>query len=119
MAGSQGVVREPADGAHGDPGQWLGGRAQGRAYPEAAAYGAYPGVPVQAVVPLQYAILAGQRYAVQDATIVTDYYRAVTFDGTPPSDHVDIRGADTYYQVSLGHRTAFVRAADVDLVPAT
>ncbi|HVD23904.1 MAG TPA: hypothetical protein VNC23_12495 [Lapillicoccus sp.] len=90
----------------------------GRAYPEAAAYAAYPGVPVQAVVPLQYAILAGQRYAVQDATIVTDYYRAVTFDGTPPSDHVDIRGADTYYQVSLGHRTAFVRAADVDLVPA-
>lgn len=90
----------------------------GRAYPEAAAYAAYPGVPVQAVVPLQYAILAGQRYAVQDATIVTDYYRAVTFDGTPPSDHVDIRGADTYYQVSLGHPTAFVRAADVDLVPA-
>lgn len=75
-------------------------------------------MPVQAVVPLQYAILAGQRYAVQDATIVTDYYRAVTFDGTPPSDHVDIRGADTYYQVSLGHPTAFVRAADVDLVPA-
>ncbi|HEU4999474.1 MAG TPA: peptidoglycan recognition family protein [Lapillicoccus sp.] len=90
----------------------------GRAYPEAAAYAAYPGVPVQSVVPLQYAILAGQRYALQDATIVTDYYRATTFAGTPPSDHVDIRGQDAYYQVSLGHRTAYVRAADVDIVPA-
>jgi hypothetical protein len=90
----------------------------GRAYPEAAAYAPYPGVPVQAVTPLQYSILAGQRYAVQDATIVTDYYRATTFAGTPPTDHVDIRGQDTYYQVSLGHRTAYVRAADVDIVPA-
>ena len=90
----------------------------GRAYPEAAAYAAYPGVPVQAVVPLQYAILAGQRYALQDASIVTDYYRATTFAGTPPTDHVDIVGQDAYYQVSLGHRTAYVRAADVDIVPA-
>ena len=90
----------------------------GRAYPEAAAYAAYPGVPVQAVVPLQYSILAGQRYALQDATVSTDYYRATTFAGTPPTDHVDIRGQDAYYQVSLGHRTAFVRAADVDIVPA-
>jgi N-acetyl-anhydromuramyl-L-alanine amidase AmpD len=90
----------------------------GRAYPEAAAYAPYPGVPVQAVVPLQYSILAGQRYALQDASIVTDYYRATTFAGTPPTDHVDIRGNDAYYQVSLGHRTAYVRAADVDIVPA-
>ena len=67
---------------------------------------------------MQYAILTGQRYALQDATVVTDYYRATTFAGTPPSDHVDIRGQDTYYQVSLGHRTAYVRAADVDIVPA-
>jgi len=90
----------------------------GRAYPESAAYAAYPGVPVQAVVPLQYSILAGQRYALQDATVSTDYYRATTFAGTPPTDHVDIRGQDAYYQVSLGHRTAYVRAADVDVVPA-
>ena len=90
----------------------------GRAYPESAAYAAYPGVPVQAVVPLQYSILAGQRYALQDATVSTDYYRATTFAGTPPTDHVDIRGQDAYYQVSLGHRTAYVRAADVDIVPA-
>ena len=90
----------------------------GRAYPESAAYVAYPGVPVQAVVPLQYSILAGQRYALQDATVSTDYYRATTFAGTPPTDHVDIRGQDAYYQVSLGHRTAYVRAADVDIVPA-
>ncbi len=90
----------------------------GRAYPEAAAYQPYPGVPVQSVVPLQYTIAAGQRYAVQDTTVDKDYYRASTFAGTPPSDHVDVVGQDRYIQVSLGHRTAFVRAADVDTVPA-
>ncbi len=89
----------------------------GRAYPEAAAYAAYPAVPVQAVIPLQYSILAGQRYVLEDATVSTDYYRATTFAGTPPTDHVDIRSQDVYYQVSLGHRTAYVRAADVDVVP--
>jgi N-acetyl-anhydromuramyl-L-alanine amidase AmpD len=90
----------------------------GRAYPEAAAYAAYPAVPVQAVIPLQYSILAGQRYVLEDATVSTDYYRATTFAGTPPTDHVDIRSQDVYYQVSLGHRTAYVRAADVDVVPS-
>ena len=74
--------------------------------------------PCRPSSPLQYTILAGQRYALQDATVSTDYYRATTFAGTPPTDHVDIRGQDAYYQVSLGHRTAYVRAADVDIVPA-
>ncbi len=90
----------------------------GRAYPEAAAYAPTPWVPVNPIVPLQYSILAGQRYALQDATIATDYYHATTFAGTPPVDHIDIRGNDRYYQVSFGHRTVYVRAADVDLVPA-
>jgi hypothetical protein len=90
----------------------------GRAYPEPAAYAPYPWVPVNDIAPLQYSILAGQRYALQDATIVTDYYHATLFAGTPPTDHIDIRGNDRYYQVSLGHRTAYVRAADVDIVPA-
>lgn len=90
----------------------------GRANPEAAAYAPFPGAPVQAVVPLQYTIPAGQRYAVQDATVATDDYLAKTLTGTPPTDHVDIVGQDRYIQVSLGHRTAFVRAADVDVVPA-
>ena len=48
-----------------------------------------------------------------DATVPTDYYSATTFDGRPPDDHVDVVGADRYYQVSFGHRVAYVRAADV------
>ena len=47
----------------------------GRAYPEASAYPA--GIPVQALAPLQYSFAAGQRYAVGDLTVPTDYYRAV------------------------------------------
>jgi hypothetical protein len=90
----------------------------GRAYPEAAAYTAYPGIPVQAVVPLQYSILAGQRAVLTDGTVSTDYYRATTFDTPPPADHVDIVGQDRYYQVSFGHRISYVRAADVDIVQA-
>ena len=90
----------------------------GRAYPEDAAYAAYPGAPVQSVVPLQYSILAGQRAVLSDATVSTDYYLAKTFSTPPPADHVDIVGQDRYYQVSFGHRVAFVRAADVEIVKA-
>ncbi len=86
----------------------------GRAYPEASAYG--NGIPVQPVVPLQYAIPAGQRAVLSDASVVTDYYRAATFATLPPADHVDVVGTDRYYQVSYGHRIGFVRAADVDVI---
>ena len=88
----------------------------GRAYPEAAAYPT--GIPVQAVTPLQYSFAAGQRYAVADLTVPTDYYRASTFSLDTPNDHTDVVGQDRYYQVSLGHRFAYVRAADVDVVQA-
>jgi len=88
----------------------------GRAYPEASAYPA--GTTPQAVVPLQYTIKAGQRYVVGDDTITTDYYKAKTFSLDTPNDHIDIVGQDRYYEVSLGHRLAFVRAADVDIVRA-
>ena len=88
----------------------------GRAYPEASAYPA--GIPVQALAPLQYTFAAGQRYAVGDLTVPTNYYRAVTYSADTPNDHVDVVGQDRYYQISLGHRFAFVRAADVDVVPA-
>ncbi|RKT79826.1 N-acetylmuramoyl-L-alanine amidase [Terracoccus luteus] len=88
----------------------------GRAYPEASAYPA--GIPVQALAPLQYTVAAGQRYAVGDLTVPTDYYRATTFSTDTPDDHVDVVGGDRYYQISLGHRFAFVRAADVDVVRA-
>jgi hypothetical protein len=85
----------------------------GRAYPEQAAYPA--GIPYQTVTPLQYTIGEGQAYPVGDANIETDYYRAVTFDGVPPTDHVQVLGKDRYYQIWFGHRMAYVRAADVDL----
>ena len=88
----------------------------GRAYPEASAYPA--GIPVQALAPLQYSFTQGQRYAVGDLTVPTDYYRAVTFSPDTANDHVDVVGQDRYYQISLGHRFAYVRAADVDVVPA-
>jgi N-acetyl-anhydromuramyl-L-alanine amidase AmpD len=88
----------------------------GRAYPEASAYPA--GIPVQALAPLQYQFTAGQRYAVGDLTIPTNYYRATTFSSDTPADHVDVVGQDRYYQISLGHRFAYVRAADVDVVTA-
>jgi hypothetical protein len=84
----------------------------GRAYPEAEAYP--PDVPVQPIVPLQYALLAGQEYVV-GMKADTEYYRAVTFD---PANHKVIRGSLVYYQIQFGHRVAYVRADDVDLKPS-
>jgi hypothetical protein len=88
----------------------------GRAYPEQSAYP--EGIPYQVVTPLQYSILEGQAYPVGDPSIETDYYRAVTFAGQPPTDKVQVLGTDRYYQIWFGHRMAYVRAADVDLRPA-
>jgi N-acetyl-anhydromuramyl-L-alanine amidase AmpD len=81
----------------------------GRAYPEAAAYPA--GVPVQAVSPLPYKILAGQKYAAGDK-VPGEYFYAPTFDTTP---HRVVIGKDMYYEIQFGHRVAFVRAADVNV----
>ncbi|GGL15353.1 amidase [Sphaerisporangium melleum] len=86
----------------------------GRAYPEAAAY-AGTGIPVQALSPLEYTVPAGQEYAVSDADVATDYYRAVSFDGSAPGDRTDVRGQDRYLQLWYAHRQVFVRAAEVDL----
>ncbi|WP_055556515.1 N-acetylmuramoyl-L-alanine amidase [Streptomyces sp. NBRC 110028] len=79
----------------------------GRAYPEKEAYP--EGVPVQAVSPLPYKLLAGQRYALGLKT-QGEYLWATTFD---ESGHIVVRGQDIYYQIQFGHRVAFVRAADV------
>ena len=66
-----GLVRDPEGRA------WRTIPVYGRAYPEAAAYPA--GVPVQAVSPLPYKLLAGQRYVAGDK-VPGEYYYAVTFD---------------------------------------
>ena len=81
----------------------------GRAYPEPEAYPA--DVPVQAIVPLQYSLPAGQEYVV-GMKPETEYYRAVTFDS---ANHQVIRGELDYYQIQFGHRIAYVLASDVDL----
>ncbi|WP_405057846.1 N-acetylmuramoyl-L-alanine amidase [Kribbella sp. NBC_01505] len=104
-----GVVVTPKAGKESVP-------VYGRAYPEQAAYPT--GVPYQAVTPLQYSIGAGQSYPLSDASIETDYYRAVTFDMATPGDHVQVLGKDRYYQIWFGHRMFYVRAADVDIRPA-
>jgi hypothetical protein len=87
----------------------------GRAYPEAGAYPA--GVTPQSIVPLQYQILAGQRYSVGNV-LRSEYYRAVTFDNSAPSDHTFIKGQLKYVQIQLGHRIAYVNLDDVDVRPS-
>ncbi|GAA3819577.1 N-acetylmuramoyl-L-alanine amidase [Streptomyces chiangmaiensis] len=84
----------------------------GRAYPEKEAYP--QGVPAQSVSPLSYRLPAGQRYVIGDA-VPGEYYYAVTF--TTDSHRVVI-GKDLYYEIQFGHRVAFVRAADVQVLPS-
>ncbi|MEW1658093.1 N-acetylmuramoyl-L-alanine amidase [Streptomyces sp. NPDC093707] len=89
------------------------GRAEipvyGRAYPEQDAYPSQ--VPVQAVTPLPYKLLAGQEYAVGDR-MRSDYFFSPTFD---VSKHAVVRGHDVYYEIQVGHRVGYVRAADVEV----
>ncbi|MGA8114986.1 MAG: N-acetylmuramoyl-L-alanine amidase [Actinocatenispora sp.] len=87
----------------------------GRAYPEEAAYPS--DIPVQTVTPLQYTIKAGQSY-VYGGKAAADYYYAKTIDASIPHDRTDVVGQDRYLRIQLGHRIAFVKAADVDVVPA-
>jgi hypothetical protein len=86
----------------------------GRCYPEASAY--ENPADVQAVSPLVYTLPAGQEYAIGDLHPVTDYYKAKSFSLATPDDHIEILGEDRYVQISLGHRLAFVRLADVDVL---
>ncbi|MFJ3583109.1 N-acetylmuramoyl-L-alanine amidase [Streptomyces sp. NPDC090127] len=97
---ARGTVLTPREGLAEVP-------VYGRAYPEASAYPA--GVPVQAVSPLPYRLLAGQSYVVGEGT-PGEYLFAPTFD---TSAHRVVRGQEQYYEIQFGHRVAFVRAADV------
>jgi len=87
----------------------------GRAYPEAAAYPAE--VPYQTISPLQYTLTAGERYAV-GGVLPSEYYRAVTWDGSSPGDWTVIRGEMQYVQIQFGHRIMFVNKDDVDIRPS-
>lgn len=97
---ARGLVLTPKEGLAEVP-------VYGRAYPEASAYPA--GVPVQAVSPLPYKLLAGQSYVVGDRT-PGEYFFAPAFDTT---GHRVVRGQEEYYEIQFGHRVAFVKAADV------
>ncbi len=84
----------------------------GRAYPESSAYP--EAIPDQGVVPLGYTIKPGQGYVLTDRDLQTDYYYAKTFQcGYVELDCTQVLGEDRYFQIELGHRFAYVRAADV------
>lgn len=102
---ARGAVVEPKAGRDEVP-------VYGRAYPEKEAYP--EGVPAQALTALPYKVAAGQRYA---AGLKTrgEYLYAVDFDPGAEKFTV-VRGKQTYYQIQLGHRIAFVRAEDVRVV---
>lgn len=121
-AGEKAWFRDPASGPVTVPAGGLvvrprAGRSEvpvyGRAYPEASAYPLT--VPAQSVVPLPYTIKAGQAYATSGPT-PTGYYFAKTIDGSAPGDRTFVGGKDRYLTIQLGHRIAFVKAADVDVV---
>ncbi|WP_330177260.1 N-acetylmuramoyl-L-alanine amidase [Streptomyces sp. NBC_01498] len=84
----------------------------GRAYPEAAAYPA--GIPVQAISPFPYKLLAGQTYVVGDR-VPGAYYFAPVFDTT---GHRVVSGQERYYEIQFGHRIAYVKASDVRVLPS-
>lgn len=102
----RGVVATPKAGRSSIP-------VYGRAYPEGSAYP--PGVPEQPIVPLAYQMPAGQRYSV-GLVLGSEYYRAVTFNGSSPGDWTVIRGATRYVQIQFGHRFMYVNRDDVDLL---
>jgi hypothetical protein len=46
----------------------------------------------------------------------TDCYKAKSFSLDTPDDNIEVRGEDRYVPTSLGHRLAFVRIEDVDVL---
>lgn len=84
----------------------------GRAYPEASAYPA--DIPVQAISPFPYKLLAGQKYVVGDR-VPGAYYFAPTFDTT---GHRVVSGDEEYYEIQFGHRVAYVKVSDVRVLPS-
>lgn len=86
-------------------------RTYGRAYPERSAYP--DSIPYQQVQPIEYVLRPGQEYVIGNADVRTDYYRAVSFDGSAPGDRTVVSGDTRYYLVWTGHRQTFVPASDV------
>ncbi|WP_225833211.1 N-acetylmuramoyl-L-alanine amidase [Streptomyces sp. NK08204] len=70
------------------------------------------GVPPQPESPLPYRFLAGQRYVTQ-SRLESPYVAKSSFDDSPGSV---VNGREGYYEIQFGHRLAYVRADDVDVV---
>ncbi|MFE9608061.1 N-acetylmuramoyl-L-alanine amidase [Streptomyces sp. NPDC006012] len=84
----------------------------GRALPESGAYPA--DIDEATEEPLPYAIGAGQHYVTQ-ARLTGSYTDRSTFAYSPSPV---VKGSEQYYEIQFGHRLAYVRASDVDLVNA-
>ncbi|MGW0881542.1 N-acetylmuramoyl-L-alanine amidase [Streptomyces sp. NPDC002671] len=65
--------------------------------------------------PLPYRFLAGQRYVTQ-SHLDSPYLAKSSYDDSPGSF---VSGREGYYEIQFGHRLAFVRASDVDVVGST
>ncbi|ANP56913.1 amidase [Streptomyces griseochromogenes] len=62
--------------------------------------------------PLPYTLRAGQRYVTR-SRVLGSYLEKPSSDGSPSPV---VQGEEAYYEIQLGHRLAYVRAADVDVV---
>ncbi|MGW3156093.1 N-acetylmuramoyl-L-alanine amidase [Streptomyces sp. NPDC001089] len=82
----------------------------GRALPEKDAYP--DGMEEEAESPLPYHFLAGQRYATEARLVGSHIDRSEFRDVPSPV----VTGREQWYEIQLGHRIAFVRASDVDVV---
>ncbi|WP_225821524.1 N-acetylmuramoyl-L-alanine amidase [Streptomyces naphthomycinicus] len=103
--GASGRMVTPKDGLDEIP-------VYGRALPEEDAYPEDVEEPTDS--PLPYSFLAGQRYVTQSG--VGSSYTAKTFSETP---NPVVWGQERYYEIQFGHRLAYVRAGDVDLVDSS
>ncbi|WP_253911120.1 hypothetical protein [Streptomyces sp. CNQ-509] len=104
----------PDDGATLSPRPGAGPvRVYGRALPEASAYP--EGVEPEEPRPLPYELRPGQRYVVGDTMPGEHFHAPGLTDETGAASRV-IRGRTLWHQIQVGHRTGYVRAADVTVV---
>ncbi|KUM91309.1 amidase [Streptomyces cellostaticus] len=86
----------------------------GRALPEEDAYPEEVDEQPESS-PLPYTLRAGQRYVTQSRVLGSYLEKASGGDSPSPV----VQGQEAYYEIQLGHRLAYVRASDVDVVTAS
>lgn len=86
----------------------------GVAYPEKSEYPA-DFADQRVGTPLPYTIKAGQSYP-GGGEAPTGFFYAPTIDASYPLDHTYFKGGEKYVTVQIGHRIAFVKASEVDVV---